>query len=140
MDSEADNLTPIVPHNSVVDFRNAHSADDSNKYSKSKRDWKDERNVVGYQPLKRTIADGKAARESLKARLYDRPENSEVFRAMLRPLEVVSTTNSQVCIHENLKNNHTDKLLFFTLGTIVALPTTNTFIFTFLKVFWNFTT
>ena len=95
MDSEADNVTPIVPHNSVVDFQNVHSADDGNN-NFSKRGWRDDRNVVGYQPLKRTIEDGRAAQESLKARLYDRPENSEVFRAMLRPSESLSTTHSQV--------------------------------------------
>ena len=105
MDSEADNLTPIVPHNSVVDFRNAHSADDSNSFSKFKKGWKDDPNVPGYQPLKRTISDGKAARESLKARLYDKPENSEVFRAMLRPFEAVSATNAQVSINYRSQTN-----------------------------------
>ena len=94
MENDSDEPNPIVPHNSVVDFRFRSSVGNSGFSRIERRDDSTDRQ---NQPVKRTINDGRAAIDSLKSRLYDRPENSEVFRAMYRPVPPSSVqTSTQV--------------------------------------------
>ncbi|PFX28824.1 Dynein heavy chain 1, axonemal [Stylophora pistillata] len=91
MENDSDEPNPIVPHNSVVDFRFRSSVGNSGFSRIERRDDSTDRQ---NQPVKRTINDGRAAIDSLKSRLYDRPENSEVFRAMYRPVPPSSVQTS----------------------------------------------
>lgn len=84
MENDPDELNPIVPHNSVVDCR-LHASPTGNT-GFSRRERRDDLAFRQNQPVKKAINDGRAAIDSLKSRLYDRPENSEVFRAMYRPV------------------------------------------------------
>ena len=94
MENDPDELNPIAPHNSVVDCRLHASPTADRDFSRRVR-----RADLAFrqtQPVKKNINDGRAAIDSLKSRLYDRPENSEVFRAILRPVPPSSGQAAQV--------------------------------------------
>lgn len=91
---DPDEVNPIVPHNSVVDCRLHASPTGTTGFSRRER--RDDFALRQSQPLKRDITDGRAAIDSLKSRLYDRPENSEVFRAILRPVPPSLGQSAQV--------------------------------------------
>lgn len=78
---DPDETNPVVPHNSEVDCR----ASPTGITGFSRRERRNDPISWQNQPPKSKISDGRAAIDSLKSRLYDRPENSEVFRAILRP-------------------------------------------------------
>ena len=83
MENDPDDSNPIVPHNSIVDCRLHASPTEDRNFSRKVR-----RHDFAFrqsQPVKKSINDGRAAIDSLKSRLYDKPENSEVFRAIHRP-------------------------------------------------------
>lgn len=92
---DTDESNPIVPHNSVVDCR-LHAASPTGTAGLSKREHRENFASQLNNPLKKDIRDGRAAIDSLKLRLYDRPENSEVFRAIFRPLPPSYGQSSQV--------------------------------------------
>lgn len=95
MENEPDESNPLVPHNSAVDCRLHTSPTGIAGFSQRNR--RDDLACRQKKPVKRTINDGRAAKDSLKSRLYDRPENSEVFRAMYRPVPPSSVeTSTQV--------------------------------------------
>ena len=96
MENEPDESNPLVPHNSAVDCRLHTSPTGIAGFSQRNR--RDDLAFRQKKPVKRTINDGRAAIDSLKSRLYDRPENSEVFRAMYRPVRPssVQTSSTQV--------------------------------------------
>ena len=80
MDSDTEEPNPIVPHNSEVDCRSSPTT----KHDAARKELR-QRNVFGFsKPVPKDEKDGKAAIDSLKNRLYDRPENSEVFRTICR--------------------------------------------------------
>ena len=83
MENDPDESNPLVPHNSVVDCR-LHASPTADK-DFSRRVRRDDFAFRQVQPVKKSINDGRAAIVSLKSRLYYRTENSEVFRAILRP-------------------------------------------------------
>lgn len=109
MDSDTDESSPIVPHNSVVDCRLSPAANPD--YAKKERR---DPPFYGYKPVRTDKNDGKAAINSLKNRLYDRPENSEVFRAILRP---VQSSQSQVQVSYGEFLLHEAKPVFITTPT-----------------------
>ncbi|XP_032239531.2 dynein axonemal heavy chain 6 isoform X3 [Nematostella vectensis] len=82
MDSDADDTRPIVPHNSVIDCRLPSSA---SRPVFTQRGSRKDTNVYKNKGPQTNITDGKAAIESLKSRLYDGPENSDVYKTVLRP-------------------------------------------------------
>lgn len=84
MENDPDESNPLVPHNSVVDCR-LHASPTADR-DFSRRVCRDDFAFRQVQPVKKNVNDGRAAIDSLKSRLYDRPENSEVFRAILRPV------------------------------------------------------
>ena len=79
---DPDETNPIVPHNSEVDCRSSPTG----STGFFRREHRKDLVFQQKQPVKSNINDGRAAIDSLKSRLYDRPENSEVFRAILRPV------------------------------------------------------
>ena len=89
---DPDETNPIVPHNSEVDCRASPTGITGLPRRESGKDPTFRQN----QPLKSNISDGRAAIDSLKSRLYDRPENSEVFRAILRPVPPSLGQSAQV--------------------------------------------
>lgn len=95
MENDPDESNPIVPHNSVVDCR-LHSSPTGNTGFSRRERRDDDLAFRKNQPVKRDITDGRAAIDSLKSRLYDRPENSEVFRAILRPVPPSLGQSAQV--------------------------------------------
>ena len=83
MENDPDEPNPVVPHNSAEDCR-LHTSPTGDK-GFSRRVRRDDFVFRQKQPVKKDVNDGRAAIDSLKSRLYDKPENSEVFRAILRP-------------------------------------------------------
>jgi hypothetical protein len=77
MDKDRDEENPLVPHNSMTMIDCGRSTASSRQQNYPKQD-----------PSKRVQIDnvsGKEVIDALKSRLYDRPENSEVFKSILRP-------------------------------------------------------
>lgn len=89
---DTDESNPIVPHNSVVDC----CLYATGTAGLSKREHREDFASQHNNRLKKDIRDGRAAIDSLKLRLYDRPENSEVFRAIFRPVPPSYGQSSQV--------------------------------------------
>lgn len=84
MENDPDEPNPVVPHNSAEDCRLHTSPTGDRGFSRRVR--RDDLAFRQKLPVKKDVNDGRAAIDSLKSRLYDRPENSEVFRAILRPV------------------------------------------------------
>ncbi|KAL9958020.1 hypothetical protein ACROYT_G034981 [Oculina patagonica] len=84
MENDPDEPNPVVPHNSAEDCRLHTSPTGDRGFSRRVR--RDDLVFRQKLPVKKDVNDGRAAIDSLKSRLYDRPENSEVFRAILRPV------------------------------------------------------
>ena len=83
IDGDGDEENPVVPHNSMTMLdcgRSPASRLESRQKTYPKRDL-----ITPNKRIQLNSSDGKEVIESLKSRLYDRPENSEVFRAILRP-------------------------------------------------------
>ena len=88
---ESNPALPIVPHNSVVDCRSSPTGNTALLR-------KERQGPLSFRPqqlLRKDANDGRAAIDSLKSRLYDKPENSEVFRAILRPVPPSLTQSTQ---------------------------------------------
>ena len=95
MENDADESSPLVPHNSIVDCRLFASPAVNRTFSR-RAERRDDFAFRSSQPVKKNINDGRAAIDSLKSRLYDKPENSEVFRAIHRPVPPSSGQPAQV--------------------------------------------
>lgn len=83
MDGDGDEENPIVPHNSMTLLdcgRSPTSRLESRQKNYPKPDL-----ITPNKRIQLGSTNGKEVIESLRSRLYDRPENSEVFRAILRP-------------------------------------------------------
>ena len=83
MENDPDDPNPVVPHNSAEDCR-LRLSPTVDRFSKRVR--RDDLAFLQKQHVKKDVNDGRAAIDSLRSRLYDKPENSEVFRAILRPV------------------------------------------------------
>lgn len=91
---DQDETNPVVPHNSSVDCRPSGSPPGTTGLSR-----RDRRSNISFwqsQPSKSSVSNGRAAIDSLRSRLYDRPENSEVYRAIIRPVAPSLAQSSQV--------------------------------------------
>lgn len=85
---------PVVPHNSEVDCRPSGSPPGTTGFSR--RDRRSDISFWQTQPAKSSTSNGRAAIDSLRSRLYDRPENSEVYRAIIRPVPPSLAQSTQV--------------------------------------------
>lgn len=94
MENDPDESSPLVPHNSIVDCRLFASPAVNRTSRRAER--RDDFAFRSSQPVKKNINDGRAAIDSLKSRLYDKPQNSEVFRAIHRPVPPSSGQPVQV--------------------------------------------
>ena len=102
---DQDETNPIVPHNSEVDCRPSGSPAGTGGFSRRER-----RNDISFwenQPAKSSVSNGRGAIESLRSRLYDRPENSEVYRAIIRPVPppLPQSTQVRTCFKDELKDS-----------------------------------
>lgn len=85
MDPEGDELNPLVPHNSMIDCRSASSKNEFHQIKAAKSEQKQEKKTPSFR--KPLLDDkGREVIDILKSRLYDKPENSDVFKAISKPL------------------------------------------------------
>lgn len=86
MDADGDDLNPIVPHNSMTDCRSESSKNEvyQLKYKFSDTIQRRKKRSAGFHSPTVDDVQGRQVIDSLKSRLYDRPENSDVFKAISR--------------------------------------------------------
>lgn len=86
MDADGEDLNPLVPHNSMTDCRSESSKNETYQIRYKVND-KIPRKKANSASLRSSIVDdvqGIQVIDSLRSRLYDRPENSDVFKAISR--------------------------------------------------------
>lgn len=87
MEADGEDLNPLVPHNSMTDCRSNSSKHEHYqiKYKFNDTLQRKTPNSANFRSPTFDDIKGRQVIDTLKSRLYDRPENSDVFKAIARP-------------------------------------------------------